>query len=304
MAIRTPRGYGRNVPPYNEVCEGDRPNVTALPIEAYTGLAHVRVDEYNHDPFVIDAGTIVGLVSYTGADSTVQHKVIPAVLPSTTGTAEADVVLAQKGSAEAATTWGLPGGVSGDTTVGFVRPQGICYSPVYSFNLQERFTNYQRAHNVGFLCDHVIRIPATNSEEVAIENGNLVGLGSGYHHGAGWTDAEAFSTHLQAGRFAKFDATWAFAQERVVGRCMRKVKIGSTSTDTSTTSISLQTSIDAGTFTIDPAFNREMGNLAAVQTYPGAGLSGSGTSGVPSFLMAARADTTGAFWMLVIRITG
>jgi hypothetical protein len=65
MAYRIPRGFNTFRPPYLELCEGQRPNVSALPLEAWTGLAPTRIDDVNHDPVVLEPGTIVGLA--TGA---------------------------------------------------------------------------------------------------------------------------------------------------------------------------------------------------------------------------------------------
>ena len=75
MALRIPRGYDTNRPPYSEICEGQRPTVQNVPLEAWTGLPPVRIDEHHHDPIVLDAGTLVGVATGAGAAG----KLFPAV---------------------------------------------------------------------------------------------------------------------------------------------------------------------------------------------------------------------------------
>ncbi|MHA2063615.1 MAG: hypothetical protein ACXABY_04445, partial [Candidatus Thorarchaeota archaeon] len=267
--------------------------------EAYTGLPHVRVDEYHHDPIVIDAGTIVGIP--TGGVAVA--KFVPAVLSSgatyfTGGAVGAAQNLKIFGSTEASTTWGLPAGASGDLTVNYVKPMGVVFQPIYSFYLETRFTNYKRTHSVGIVTDYVIQVPATNTEEVAIDYGDVVMLGTGNHYGAGWTDP--YDTHKIAGRYAKFDRTQDWGHERVVGRCLKKLLLGSTSNTGANET--LATAITNGTFTISAAASAEFSDLDKVQTVPGLGLSGSGTSGIPAYFLDARSDGDDNFYALTILV--
>ena len=95
MAIRVPRGFEVSRPYYNELCEGVRPVAGATAKEAWTGLAHTRVDEQHHDPIVLEPGTIVGMV--TGGNALAAGKLVPAVL----GTGYADAGnLIQYGSSD------------------------------------------------------------------------------------------------------------------------------------------------------------------------------------------------------------
>lgn len=323
--MRQPRGYGRNVPNYQELCEGVRPTDTAAPRVAYTGLPHVRVDETHHDPIVLDPGTIVGRVSYTGAATTLFGTIVPCILP--TGTvftfaagitgvqvsvnsglsvtplvSEPSVVLRINGSAEGATYWGLQDGTSGNiSNIGYVKPMGVISQPIYSFFLQAAYTNYTRNVNVPLVTDYVIMVPATNPEEHAIRDGDVVVVGSGEHYGIGWTNTNV----VKAGRYARYNPNWAFADERAVGRCLKKIRIATTST----TSAGTVLSTDTGNVTLTAEAQAEFKGLAKVQTVPGLGLSGSGTAGIPSNLLDATLDSganypgsTKCYWALVILI--
>lgn len=315
MAIRIPRGYERNVPNYQELCEGVRPVDTAAPRTAYTGLPHVRHDKQHDDPIVIDAGTIVGRVSYTGASSTLWNTVVPALMPTgltgaaagvgmhfTPTLAESAVVLRIKGTSEASETWNLPGSASGDiTNIGVVKPIGVAYNPVYSFILQSQFTNYDRSVNIGVVTDYVVMVPATNAEEHAIEDGDVVVVGSGDYYGAGW---ESTYTYPRAGRYAKYNQNWAYAQERIVGRCLKKIRIA-----TSSSSAGTKLSTEATSVTLTTEAQAEFGALDKVQTVPGLGLTGSGTQGIPARLLDATLDdgsnypgSVKCYWALVLLI--
>lgn len=304
MAMRTPKGFERNRPNYQELCEGVRPTDTAQPREAYTGLPHVRIDTYHDDPIVIDPGTIIGRVSWTGAGSTMLGKVVPAVLPTSTGTAEADVNLKIKGTTEAEDSWGLPDGTSGELDVGFVKPLGVAYQPIYSFILQANYTNYTRNVNIGFVTDYVVMVPAINAEEHAIRDGDVVVLGSGDTYGAGWSSTTMSTTDYRAGRYARYDADWAFANERVVGRCLKKIRLA-----TSSSSEGTKLSSDLDNITLTSEASSEFQDLDKVQTVPGLGLSGSGTKGIPAYLLDATLDDgtnhssgNASFWALIILV--
>ena len=302
MAIRVPRGYAKNRPQYIEVCEGVRPTDTAAAREAYTGLPHVRVDELAHDPIVLDPGTIVGYVSYTGAATTLLGKVVPCIIPTGTGANENAHTLRTYGSAEAS-TWTLPLGTSGDiSNVGLVKPIGVVFQPIYSFNLQQVFTNYKRQESVGVVTDYVIMVPATNDEEVSIRSGDRVIVGSGEHYGIGWSTP--YNTHRQAGRYARYNSLWSNSEERVVGRCLKKIRIATTASSEGT-----KLSADLANITLTAEARKEFGYLDKVQTVPGSGLSGSETKGIPAYLLDARADGgdnhsdgSTSYWALVMLI--
>jgi hypothetical protein len=306
MPIRVPRGYEVSRPYYNELCEGVRPVAGALAKEAWTGLAHTRVDEQHHDPIVLEPGTLVGIV--TGGNAVAAGRVVPALMG--TGT-NFDGNLIQVG---ASNVWGLPS-TSGNHAVGVVKPIGVVYQPIYSFILQAAYTNYTRNTAVGVVTDYVIQVPAVNSDEWAIESGDRIMLGAGVRHGIGFMPPNpAFVSHTAgfhlAGRYAavkSYQATTIaapavnFVDDRVVGRCLRKVRLGSDSAGASAQGRVLADHL--ATFTIDAAFDSEMSFLSKIQTVPGlTGLTGTGTKGVPGYYLGARADAAGVYWGLTMLI--
>ena len=322
MALRIPRGYAVNRPYFREVCEGTRPNSQAAPRLPFTGLPHVRVDEVHHDPIVIDAGTLIGnIVGPTGGGglTTITGAFVPAFIGGgpvvTTGAAgialtgtpvpgsdslngQAAENLQVIGSTEAATTWGLWGATSGNLKLGAVLPIGVVTQPVYSSYLPIAFTNYKRQHSMGFVTEYVIQVPATNEEEVLISPNDRVMLGSGTHYGIGVTDP--YAAQKLAGRYARFAPGAIRAQERIVGYCLKKTKLGSGGSSTATGDM-LGSKLSDFTAAADLA--AEFAGLERVQTVPGlAGLSGSETKGVPSFLLGARADGRKEYWALTILI--
>lgn len=295
MTFRQPRGYVRNIPAFREICEGVRPSVSDVPLTAYTGLPHVRVDEIHHDPIVLDPGTLVGTATGTYGAGT--------LFPCTfiTGGAGIPSGILAAGSTEGSNTWGLPDSTEVALACGIIKPLGVIFQPIYSFLLQTRYTNYKRVDNVGILTDYVISIPAINYEEAAIFAGDLVMAGSGCKYGIGAdtvTSATTAAAYL-AGRYARYNSSAYLAAERVVGRCLRKLLLGAT---TGTAGETLETAISNGTFTISSAAQTEFAQLAKVQTVPGLGLSGSGTSGIPAYLLKARCDAAKNFYALTLLI--
>jgi len=315
MAIRVPRGYEVARPYYNEYCEGKRPVAGALAKEAWTGLAHVRVDELHNDPIVIEPGTLVGMI--TGGNAVGAGKLCPAILGTGTfyaftggGAGGAITIVHNLDSPSliqvgASNTFALPT-TSGNHAVGRVRPLGVCYQPVYSFILQARYTNYTRNTAVGVLTDYVIQVPAVNSDEWLLEAGDTVILGVGVRHGIGFSPpsptiaSHASGTHL-AGRYARLQSypTLADLPDRTVGRCLRKVKLGVGGGSTSQGDVLADKLSD---FTINSTYDSEMAYLSKIQTVPGLNLTGSGTKGVPGFFLGARADANKEYWGLTLLI--
>ncbi|MCB1713162.1 MAG: hypothetical protein KDH96_12020 [Candidatus Riesia sp.] len=304
MAIRIPRGYDVNRPYYNEYCEGQRPVLGSTATEAWTGLAHTRVDELHHDPIVIEPGTLVGVI--TGNATIGEGKLVPAVM----GTGIGDVGnLVQYG---AANVWGLPT-ASGSHSVGKVKPLGVCYQPIYSFNLQALYTNYTRNTAVGFVTDYVIQVPAVNSDEWDIEVGDTVILGTGKRHGITFTQPSANATaayrtyasglHL-AGRYAalKNHTTLDDLAERTVGKCLNRVYLGRDTGATQGDTLADRIAAGTTTFSISTEAQNEWAKLSKIQTVPGLPLTGSGTLGIPGFFLGARADSNKDFWGLTLLI--
>ncbi|RMG69766.1 MAG: hypothetical protein D6710_08245 [Nitrospirae bacterium] len=285
MAFRIPRGYDVQNVPYRELSEGVRPGVTAIPLEAWSGLPPVRVDELHDDPIVFEPGTLVGIA--TGGDAV--GKLFPAHALS--GTNQITLAFSADDS-----KWGLP---TADTTPtadavcgGQVKPLGVVYQPVYSFNLQTQFTNYKRNESVGILTDYLIQVPVRTSAEHAIQPGDLVMVNktaNRYGRIASATDANS-----QLGTFQAWDGSTVGDLEFVVGRCFNSF-VFATGANTSILK-------DDSTAAITSAGREEFKGLDKVQTVPGLGLAGSGTGGIPAWLTSAISDGSGNYRALTILV--
>ena len=303
MAFRTPRGYAVNRVPYQELSEGVRPEARAVPTEAWTGLPPVRVDEHHHDPIVIDAGTIVGIASGGTASGAMfpAHAVTGSIHLASTSDDHTNWGLTDQGTSTAVSL-----------TNGPVAPLGIAYQPIYSFQLQNTFTNYKRNDNAGFVTDYLIQVPAITTREHDIQVGDLVAVTAAGGDGA-VPSALDDSTHVDAeygrvgslltsadnliGRFQAYDpADDSGARMRfVVGRCLSVVSFASGSASTLYSS-------DTSNVSLTTAGQSEFKGLDKVQTVPGLGVAGSGTKGVPGWLRAARSDAAGNYVFLNILV--
>jgi hypothetical protein len=295
MAFRTPRGYDVNRTPYQEISEGVRPPASMVPMEAWTGLPPVRIDELAHDPIVLDAGTFVGVATGGMAEG----KVFPAFYH--TGLATLHSIDLKHHSDGA--TWGLPTtGYSHtlDSIVGsnYVRPLGVVYQPIYSFNLQAAFTNYKRNENLGILTDYMIQIPATTASQRGLKAGDLVQV-------AKILDGETFEYGLKssltagaitAGELDAWDGT-AVGMEYVVGRVFNNINFAS-----GTAVLNTKLVDDYSATSLTTAGEEEFKGLSRVQTVPGLAVAGSGTAGTPGWLANAESDALGAYHALTILV--
>ena len=295
MAYRIPRGYDVNRPPYQELSEGVRPEASAVPMEAWSGLPPVRIDQLSHDPIVLDAGTIVGIATGGYAEG----KLFPAHQCTGAGS-----ILLQAHSDGA--TWGLS--ATDETipvstlTMGPVLPLGVVFQPIYSFMLQLVYTNYKRNESVGIVTDYLIQIPAKSAAERAIQAGELVMCvseetatlsdGSPAEYGYGVTAGTP-----PLGSFEKWNLN-ALSLPFVVGKCFRNMIFADSSTDTTNTAFD----DDVANVTLTTAGSAEFKDLARVNTVPGLGLGGSGTAGVPSWLTKAQSDANGYYHALTILV--
>ncbi|RMH18631.1 MAG: hypothetical protein D6698_06780 [Gammaproteobacteria bacterium] len=293
MATRIPRGYDAVRPPYLELCEGERPNVHAVPLEAWTGLPAVRVDEYHHDPIVIDAGTVVGVIT-GNAPANAAGKLFPAVAVS------GSITAVMKHHSDGA-SWGLPTSDVSISSLTSVKPIGVVYQPIYSFMLQETFTNYKRNDNVGVVTDYVIQIPAITTDEHAIRAGDMVAVahasdGETWNYGSGLSIAQKQSKLL--GRYRKFDTSLNVTNgeqaEFVIGRCLSSIVFATGAADSELRSDS--------TAALTADGQKEFQDLNRVQTVPGLKLSGSGTAGVPAHLLSAVSDGSNNYRALTILV--
>jgi len=285
MAFRTPRGYAVNRPQYQELSEGVRPQASTVPMEAYSGLAPVRIDELHHDPIVIDAGTIVGFA--TGNSSVAVGKLFPA--HAVTG--GSNIVLRHHSDGA---SWGLSTTDITNTSLfltgGPVKPLGVVYQPIYSFNLQNAFTNYKRNDNVGMVTDYMIQIPCITAQERLIEAGDLVMVDTSANE-----QGQVAAGTAPMGRYRRYEDTVADAKW-IVGRCFQRIEFADGTA-------AVNTVYDADTTaSITTAGSAEFKGLDKVQTVPGLGLAGSGTGGVPAWLQKAQADGNGTYHALTLLI--
>lgn len=295
MAIRKPRGYSVNRPPYAELSEGIRPNVQTLPLEAWTGLPPVRIDEQHHDPIVIDAGTAVGV-----ATGTYDGKLFPCVLPhgatltgSTTEALTGTTTVTYHFNSDD-DTWGLP---TTDQTVdaGIIKPIGIVYQPIYSFYLEQFFSNYKRTDNVGIVTQYVVQVPCVLATEHLIRAGDEVMIAK-EHLAYGRVASGGASTANLAGRYQKWDGA-SLNREFVIGRCLKSFVYATGGTGGTTTY-----QADTATLTVTTAAKAEFPGLDKVQTVPGMKLAGSGTGGVPGHLLGGIANGDNEYRALTILI--
>jgi hypothetical protein len=266
-----------------ELSEGIRPNVQALPLEAWTGLPPVRVDEQHHDPIVIDAGTVVGICTGTW-----DGKLFPAVW-NTGGTTQMTMqFLSTDGD------WGLD--ITDQTPdPGIVKPIGVVYQPIYSFNLEQYFTNYKRVDNVGVVTQYVVQVPAMTDDEHAIRAGDLVMVAHNQREYG--RPGELSSIDTLAGRYQKYDANLAGVQEFIVGRCLKSFAYATGGTATT----KYQDDTASG-LTTSAAALAEFPGLDKVETVPGMKLSGSGTGGVPGHLLGGYSDGSGNYRAITILV--
>lgn len=281
--FRVPRGYSVNVPQYRELMEGQRPESSAIPLEAWTGLPPVQIEDIQHDPVVLQPGTFVGIATGGMASGT--------LFPACIGTGNIVLAFSTDDS-----TWGLPtttySGLASTYIGGPVLPLGVIYNNVYSFNLQNQFTNYKRNESVGILTDYLIQIPAITAQEKLIAQGDLVMIDTAaFEYGR---QGSISSVNNLMGRLQRFDNS-AASQKFVIGRCYGKVRFA---TGTASTKLSS----DTANITLTAAGKNEWKGLDRVQTVPGLGNAGSGTKGIPTWLNDARSDAGGSYYLLNILV--
>jgi hypothetical protein len=266
-------------------------------MEAYADLPPVRIDELSHDPIVLDAGTVVGIASGGLADG----KLFPA-WNSASGVATdiasgKNAMITMKHHSDGA-TWGLS---ASDVeweghvwTDGPVKPLGMIYQPIYSFKLQATHPNYKRVDNVGLVTDYLIQIPARSAAERALAPGDIVMVvnGATFEYGTGLTaGADVLGT------LEKWPGA-AGMLDFVIGRVYKNLLFAA---DTGA-SVNETVDNDLANVALTDAGSAEFKGLERVQTVPGLGLAGSGTKGVPSWLLKAQADSSGNFHALTILV--
>jgi hypothetical protein len=268
-------------------------------MEAWTGLPPVRIDDYAHDPIVLDAGTIVGIASGGSAAG----KLFPAT-PLT-----GDAIITMWHHSDGA-TWALPAAnvvaSLSAITGGPVKPLGMVFEPIYSFILQAAFHNYKRQENVGIVTDYLIQLPARNAQERAIKPGdkvmvNEVAKDYGFNVTASLSTMGTLQSYdqRQQGAGALSASTAAHGDgglEYVVGTCFQNLLFASDSS----ASANALLDADIPNVSLTTAGAAEFKGLSRVQTVPGLNLAGSGTNGVPAWLTKARQSADGDFYALTI----
>lgn len=301
MAARIPKGYGRYQSPYNETFEGKRPSLSRMGnLLPAPWLPVAVIDDKHDDPVTIEAGTWVGRINATD-HATPYAKMVaarrsPYLVPACASTGEYTVTYSQYDidyltpDLDGPTSVVAATGAS-TTTIPAVKPLGIAYQNMYASHLPYTYSNYNRQHMVGFLSwGYAVWLPIRSTREAGIQPGDLLVIDEHSHAASTWTP---MSTSNVVGRIRP----WAASDdpEMIVGRCLEKVQIASqTATSANQT---LAAAIAASNVTTTTVHN--FGDLSKVQTPRGLGLQGSGTLGVPGWLLGATAISDTWYGMIV-----
>ena len=301
MAIRVPRAYGRYASPYNETFEGRRPPLSRLGnLVPAPWLPVVVLDEKHNDPVTIEAGTWVGRINATDHSTPytamAAAKRQPYLVPACGSTGE--YTLTYSAYDVDYLTPDIDGptsavAVAGASTVTIppVKPMGIAYQNMYASHLKDTYTNYNRQHMVGFLSwGYAVWMPVRSTNEAAIQPGDLVVIDDLSNAASTW---QPRSTSNVVGRIR----AWASGDspEMIVGKCLEKVAIATQTS--SSAGQKLSAAITASNVTTSTVHN--FGDLSKVQTPPGLGLQGSGTLGVPGWLLDATAISQTWYGMII-----
>lgn len=299
--VRVPRGYGRYQTPYLELMEGQRPSLdeqTEQPLKPAPWLPIAYLDEHHNDGVVIQAGTWVGRLNstdhatpYTAPAAAWRHQWL---VPAFQGTGEYSVTYgANDVTYEVPDVDNWPTAVASagasTITVPQVKPVGVAYQDMYGSYYSLRWKNYERQSQVGFLAyGQVIMVPVMTSEEADIQPNDIVAVVRTTDASPTWNPT---SVANKVGHLMPWDTNCTI--EYKVGRCLEKVLIA----DGGGASQRLSAAVSASTATNVHNF----GDLLKAQTVPGLGLQGSGTDGIPGFLLNAVAQG-GNWYALLINV--
>lgn len=301
MTTRVPRGYGRYQAPYNETFEGKRPSLSRLGnLLPAPWLPMTVLDDKHNDPVSIEAGTWVGRINATD-HATAYAKLAaakrkPFLVPACASTGEYTLTYTQYDIDYLVPDLDDPTAVVAETgatatTIPPVKPMGIAYQNMYASHLPDVYSNYNRQHMVGFLSwGYAVWLPIRSTNEAAIQPGDLLVMDTLSHAASTWTP---MSTANTVGRIRPWVS--GDSPEMVVGKCLEKLTLASqTSTVGNQT---LAAAITASNVTTSSVHN--FGDLSKVQTVRGLGLQGSGTLGVPGWLLGATAISDTWYGMIV-----
>jgi hypothetical protein len=304
--VRIPRGYARYQTPYLEVMEGQRPSLDEQATKALRPapwLPTVVEDKVHDDNIVIQAGTWVGRINatdhadaFTAAASAWQAQYL---VPAFQGTGEYSLTYTTLDtdadgsySVPDIDNWPTAVSAAGTSTITIppVKPMGVAYQDMFGSYYSLRYKNYERQSMVGFLTyGQIIMVPAQTAAEAAIQPGDLCVVHRSTDASPTWKprDAANYVGHLKA-----YDSS-TDSLEYKVGQCVEKITIAGGGS----AGQRLSAAVTAGSATGVHSF----GGLANVQTVPGLGLQGSGTLGIPGFLLNAVSQST-YFYGLMIRV--
>ena len=301
--IRIPRGYGRYQTPYNEVFEGQRPSLSNLGnLLPAPWLPTAALDSRHEDNLVMQAGTWVGRINST--DHANAYNAVPAanrtnfLVPAYQGTGEYSLTYGAQDLDNGDGTYAVPDidayptavATAGTSTITIppVKPMGVLYQDAYGSYYALRHKNYNRQHMVGFLAyGQVIMVPATTAAEAAIQPGDKVCIARTTDASPTWRPqhVDNYVGHLQAWDTATCDVEYS------VGQCLEKIVIAGGGSASQRLSAALSAATATGV--------HNFGELSRVQTVPGLGLQGSGTQGVPGFLLNAVSQSTYFYGLLI-----
>lgn len=299
--IRIPKGFARYQTPYNELFEGQRPSSDNLSDQLPAPWLPVTAeDDVHEDAIIIQAGTWVGRINAT--DHAAAYTAVTAasrknyLVPAYQGTGEysltyGELDLASPGGYDVPDIDAYPTVVASagtsTITIGPVKPLGIAYHDMFGSYLGLRYKNYKRQDQVGYLAyGQVIMIPVTTSVEAGIQPGDTVAIARTTDASPTWRPRHVDN---YVGHLMPYDTDCT--PEYIVGKCLEKITVAGGGS----ASQRLSAAITAGTATGVHNF----GELNRVQTVPGLGLQGSGTQGVPGFLLNAVSQSTYFYGLLI-----
>lgn len=301
MAPRIPRGYARFQAPYNELFEGKRPSLSDLGnLVPAPWLPVAYVDEHHNDPVVLAAGTWVGRIN--AADNSAMDAVSEAgrgwLVPACASTGGYTVTYTSDDVTHLTPDVDdfaniAAAGASTIASGGVVKPIGIVSRPIYASHLATTYTNYNPDHMTSLLSwGYTVMVPARTANELLIQAGDMIGIEDNANSATTWQPQATTNV------VARLEPAGSTNNEFTVGRCIEKVQLATQTTTASTQT--LAAAIAAGNIVATSVHN--FGDMAKVQTVPNLGIQGSGTLGLPGWLLDALPNGSDQYFALVISV--
>jgi len=293
--LRIPRGYARYHVQYQELSEGKRPSVNEDGIQLLPApwLPVVSVDEVNNDPVILPAGLFVGRINatdhataYTAAASAWRKDYL---VPACASTGSYTVTYSAYDTTHEVPdidNWSTAVAAAGASTatIGPVKPIGILSQDQYPSYFSLRHLNYEPSLMSGILCwGYNVMIPLRTTEEYNLQPGDLAVIQDNDHAADTWQpQARATNSVATLKPWESGDSP-----EYIVGRVIEVITLA-----TQTATSAGQTLV-AGLAASNVSSPINLDDLGKVQTPPGLGLQGSGTQGLPGWVLGAcaRSDT-------------